>query len=81
MPYVQNTANTLFSLMRDLIIHEESACQNHMGSCQIMPSLSCVKGLSQQHLPFMVFKCNFGSDTNMSTELRRMLNSKGSPYE
>lgn len=79
--YVQNTANMLFSLMRDLIILKESVCQNHMVNCQIMPSVSRAKGLPQQHLPFMVFKYHFGSEANMSTELRGMLNSKNSPCE
>jgi len=70
----------VFSLTRDLIILEESVCQNHMVNCQIMPSLSHAKGLCQQHLPFMVFKHHFGSEVK-STERRRMLNSKSSLSE
>lgn len=64
----------VFSLIRDLIILEESVCQNHVVNCQIMPTLSSEKGLPQQHLPFMVFKYHFGSEANKSSELRRMLN-------
>lgn len=71
----------VFSLIRDLIILEESVCQNHVVNCQIVPSLSRAKGLPQQHLPFMVFKYHFGSEANKSTELRRMLNSKSSVCE